>query len=269
MFWRDPDDSPARFSTRLRASASVCELFFSLSSFAGLARNAVFQSGLLVPQFRLQRLGDGDVREGDHHAVNPVVQGAVGHDPHGEPAAVARGHRLLRRGQRAQHAPHVGRQRRVVQVRDQVGDGPPHVARDELDDLRRLGGEPPDAEFLVQEQGRDVRAFEQVLHVVAGLRQLVHLGLQLGVERLEFLVQGLHLLLRGGEFLVGGLQLFIRGLQFLVGGPEFLLRGLHLFVCGPRLGADLQEFLLQSRVAGVRFGRSQRRLWRPRARPRP
>ena len=109
------------------------------------------------------------------------------------------------------------------------------------------GGEPPHVEVVVQKQGGDVRAVEQVLHVVAGPRQLVHLGLQLGVDGLQFLVHRLHLLLGGGEFLVGGLQFLVGGLQFLVGGPEFLLRGLHLLVGGLRLAADLLEFLLQFR----------------------
>ena len=53
-----------------------------------------FQNGLIVPQLRLQRFGCGDVREGDHDAVNPVVQCAVGHDAHREPASAARADEL-------------------------------------------------------------------------------------------------------------------------------------------------------------------------------
>ncbi len=85
--------------------------------------------------------------------------------------------------------------------------------------------------------------------------KLVHLGLQLGVDGLEFLVQRLHLLLGGGEFLVGGLQFFVGGLHFFVGGPEFLLRGLHLFAGGLQLQADLLEFPFQFRQPGI-VGRS-------------
>ena len=64
-----------------------------------------------------------------------------------------------------------------MQVRGQISDGPARVRRDKLDDFCRLGSEPPHVEFLVQKQGRNVRAVEQVLHVVAGVRKLVHLCL--------------------------------------------------------------------------------------------
>jgi len=43
-----------------------------------------------------------------------------------------------------------------------------------LMNLRRLRGEPAHFQFVVQKQRRDVRAVEQVLHVVVGPGQLVH-----------------------------------------------------------------------------------------------
>ena len=152
---------------------------------------------------------------------------------------------LLGKDQGPQHLPRVLGQLGIEQVGDDVGEGPAHVARDQLEDLVRAGGEAPDMEFVVQKQGGDVRAVEQVLHVVVGPRQLVHLGLQLGVDRLQLLVQRLHLFLGGGQLLVGGLQLLVGGLQLLVGGFEFFLRGLHLLAGGLQLLAELLEFLLQ------------------------
>ena len=62
---------------------------FCLFSWGALFR-AFFRLRPGLPQLRLQRLGRGDVRKGDHHTVNPVLQGAVGHDAHQKPAPVAR-----------------------------------------------------------------------------------------------------------------------------------------------------------------------------------
>ena len=117
--------------------------------------------------------------------------------------------------------------------------------------LRRLGGEAPHVERVVQKQGGDVRAVEQVLHVVVRPGQLVHLGLQLVVDRLQLFVQGLHLFLGGGQLLVGGLEFLVGGLQFLVGGFELFLGGLHLFAGGLQLLAGLLELLLQFRRPGA------------------
>ena len=65
----------------------------------------------------------------------------------------------------------------------------------------------------VKEDGGDFRTGEEVLHVAVGLVQLLHLPLQLGVDRDQFLVQGLQLFLGGLQLLVGGLQLFVGGLD--------------------------------------------------------
>ena len=50
---------------------------------------------MLFAEGRLQLLGRGDVRKRDHNAVNPVVQGAVGHDACGKPAPVCRADRFF------------------------------------------------------------------------------------------------------------------------------------------------------------------------------
>ena len=198
-----------------------------------------FPIGLGLPQLRLQRLGHGDVRKGDHHAVDHVLQGAVGHDAHGEPAPVAGGDLFLRTDQRPQHFPRVLGQFRVEQVGGDIGDRPAHVAGDQLMIL---------VVWLVNRRTRSSLSRNRVAMSVLSSRffmsllrpgQIVHLGLQLGVDRLQFLVHGLHLFLGGGQFLVGGLQFLVGGLQFLVGGFEFFLRGLHLFAGGLQLLAGL------------------------------
>ena len=177
----------------------------------------------LLSQRALQQLVGGDVGEGDDHAVDHVLQRAVGEDAHGEPAAVARAHLLLLEHQRAQHLTGVLGQLRVLQLGGDVRDRTPGVPRDELDELGGLGGEAPHEQVTVEEEGGEVGGVEEVLHVVAGARQLVHLGQQLLVDGLQLLVHRLHLLLGGGQLLVGGLQLLVGGLQLLVGGLELLL----------------------------------------------
>ena len=93
-------------------------------------------------------------------------------------------------------------------------------------------------------------AVEQVLHVVAGLGQVVHLGLELGVDRLQLLVERLHFLLGGLQLLVGALQLLVGGLQLFVGGLEFLVRGLQLLDRGLQRLLDVLQLALQFRSLG-------------------
>ncbi len=78
-------------------------------------------------------------------------------------------------------------------------------------------------EVVVQKHSDNLSAVEQILHVVVHPGQLIHLGLLLGVYRLQLLVHGLHLFPGGGQLFIGGLQLLIGGLQLLVGGFELFL----------------------------------------------
>ena len=122
--------------------------------------------------------------------------------------------------------------------------------------LRR---EPLDAQVVVQEDRGDLDAVKQVLHVAVGLRQLLDLRLQLGVDRLHFFVEGLQFLLGTVQFFVGALQFLVVRLQLLIRGAEFLLGGLHFFDGGLKALARAAEFLFQ-------FGRRDRRVRRRRRR---
>jgi hypothetical protein len=55
---------------------------------------------------------------------------------------------------------------------------------------------------VVHKHGGNAGAGQQVVHVVVGARQIVHLGLQLGVDRGQLLVDRL-------QFFLGGFQLFV------------------------------------------------------------
>ena len=82
-------------------------------------------------------------------------------------------------------------------------------------------------------------------------RQVVHFGLLLGVHRLQFFIQRLHLLLGGGQLFIGRLELFIGRLQLFVGGRELFLRCMHLFASRLHLDAHLLELLLQFGKGGA------------------
>ena len=66
----------------------------------------------------------GDVHEGDHDAVDAVVQGAVGHDPPNVPAAVLGAHFLFARRQVAQELLGLAQQVVVGEPLDDVADRP-------------------------------------------------------------------------------------------------------------------------------------------------
>ena len=96
----------------------------------------------------------------------------------------------------------------------------------------------------VEEQDSDVRRRHQVLDIAMGARHAFELGLQLGVDGLQFLVDRLQLFLAGFELLGGRAILLVDRLQFLVGGAQLLV-GALVFVMRDaqlRLG-DLQLLL--------------------------
>ena len=72
--------------------------------------------------------------------------------------------------------------------------GRPNVRGDQVEQLPGLLGVAFDLEFVIRKDRGDRNAVQQVLHVIGGPRQLLHLGLQFGVDRAEFLVQRLQLL---------------------------------------------------------------------------
>ena len=105
-------------------------------------------------------------------------------DAHLPPFAVPGLHFLFLGAQLLQDLRGVGLKLVVNQAGGEITDGPPHIRRDEIDELGGFGGEPFDVEVLVQENGGDGRAVEQILHVVVGLGEVVQFTLQLGVDGL-------------------------------------------------------------------------------------
>lgn len=91
----------------------------------------------------------------------------VRHDADGEPAAIRRGQGFSMEINSFKYFTYIRSHGCVAQVRHEIGDRAANVARDEFDDLCRLLGVASHIEPAVQKQRGDVRAVEQVLHVIA------------------------------------------------------------------------------------------------------
>ena len=128
---------------------------------------------------------------------------------------------------------------------------PPHVRLDQVDQLGDGGGEASDAHLLVHKDGAHAGAGQEVVHVVVGLGEFEDLLLQLGVDRVQLLVERLQLFLGGLQLLVGGLQFFVHRLHLLVYGFELFGGRFHLLEGGLEIFLLGLQFLLQRRQPGV------------------
>ncbi len=150
-----------------------------------------------------------DVGEGDDHPFHPVVMGAVGQHPAGEPFAASRFDLPLDRGRHPQHRVGIRWKRLVVGERIQVAERTADIRRDHVEQEFRGWREEADREIGVEKDRGDVRAVKDVLQIV-GCGALTLQGfMKLAVEGRQFLIEGLQLLLRGQQLLVGGLILLV------------------------------------------------------------
>ena len=92
----------------------------------------------------------------------------------------------------------------------------PAVARDQIEDRRDRRREAADDEIAVEEHRRDLRAVEHVAQIRVGTIDLVDLGAELRIDRVQLFIDRLQLLLRGLQLLVGRLQLLVDRLQLFV-----------------------------------------------------
>jgi hypothetical protein len=108
-------------------------------------------------------------------------------------------------------------------------------------------------------------AVHDVLEIVGHGLVLVDRLLKLAVERGQFLIERLELLLRGLQFFVGGLVLLTRRHRFLVDRPQFLFGNLavvdgvfEILACGIEVLLELGE----PRGVGRRLNGCSLPLWR-------
>ncbi len=191
----------------------------------------------------------GDVDEGQHCALDAVIQRAVGQEARQVPVvAVAIADFALDQMQRFEGLRGVLVELRIIEAVGDVQQGATGVGADHVEDVPRPGREPLDAHLAVDEQGGDVRRGDQVLQVVVDLAGFVDLGLEFEVDRGELFVDRLQLFLAGFLFLGGRTQLFVDRLQFLVRGAQFVAGGfrvlhghLQLFLGPLQFGFQLEQ----------------------------
>ena len=199
-----------------------------------------------------------DVDKGDEDAVHGIFLGAVGHDTHEERFACTRGDLLLHRLQILYYCADVVHQLVVC-----IGDGemierPAEIGVAQVRDARERRRELADAEMAIEIERTDLDVFQQIVDVVVEADHLLNLGLVLGIDRVQLLVDGL-------QFLVGALQLFVRGNQLLVGRLQLFIRRfqlldgrLQVFLCELEFAFDIGQAFLNLAVSrdGNTRGRS-------------
>ena len=139
----------------------------------------------------------------------------------------------------------------------------PDVVGQQSKRLRNLRREFANAQLAVKEDRADLRAGQQIVHVVGQLGQLRDLALVLGVDGVQLLVHALEFLVGALQLLVRRLQFFVRGLQFLVARFELFDRRLEALLRRSQFSFERGQLLLRDLV-DVNLNR-RRRLpaWRP------
>ena len=179
-------------------------------------------------ELALSLLEAGNVHQRQHDALHRSVFRPVRQHPGEIASAVPRGH-LFRDGrQGVHHRPRVAGEVHIDQVRSDVAQGPSGIGRSQVEHVRRRCRKPLDAQIRIEEDRGDIGAHQQVGEVVVHGSELVHLLLELLVQRGQLFVHRLQLLLRGGQLLVGRLQFLVHGEDFFVGGLQLLVAGLEL-----------------------------------------
>ena len=143
------------------------------------------------------------------------------------------------------------------QVRLDIGKRATDIRCHQAIGFGRLACKATNDEVVIQKNRPDIHVVEKVFHIVLHPGQLLDLGLQLVIDRDQFLVDRLKLLLGCLEFFVGRLQLFVGRLQFLVGRPEFFVEGLVLVDRRLQILARIGQIALERRDF-VRIGRAAR-----------
>ncbi|MDR8749283.1 hypothetical protein FEP95_03105 [Burkholderia multivorans] len=121
------------------------------------------------------------------------------------------------------------------------------IAVDQVEDRGRVRREALDADFLVDENGRDLARRDDVVKIVVGLGGVLDPRLHLGVRGRQLLVHRLQLFLAAFEFLAGRAQLLVDRLQFLVRRLQLLDRRLILLDDRRELLAAVLQFVLELR----------------------
>src|SRR5690606_13740815 len=124
----------------------------------------------------------GDVHEGEHDACNVVLDGAVGQQAGQEVSAVRLAHFSFDGYQLFKHSALIGAELLVVQLRGQVAQRAPNVARDEVEQGHGRRRVARDAQLSVQENGGNGGGAHQVVKVAVGVPKFINFAFELQVD---------------------------------------------------------------------------------------
>jgi len=258
IFWAGPPVF-SRFAWRLCVPGSRRHLVPDSIRRRSLPADELFQCCVLLPQLRFQRLGGGNVREGDHDAVDAVVKRPVRHDAHREPAPIARGDWFLRNAQLFQYSARIGHQFRVKQSEARSVMGRPTSPGMSLmifvawvvnrRTFRSLSKNSVAISVLLS------RFFMSLLDRDNSSTRACNSVLTVWSSSFSDCISSLDVV----EFFVGGLKFFIGGLHLLIGRAEFFLGTLHFlavvcssmqtcwYLCSNSVGRGLRPGVFRER----------------------
>ena len=200
----------------------------------------------LLLRAALCRLGfatRGNVDEGHDGAVDAILHGAVGSEPHHEPLPGPAADLVLHRHEILQHPTGIRLDPVILQTVREIGDRTPDIGFRDVEEFRDRWREHLDAQVGIEEQSADFRRVGEILQVAMRHRDAGQLALHLGIDGVKLLVDRLELLFRGLELLCRRAILLVDRLQLLVGGTKILDRrfvpaaaGDQGFLGSPQLG---------------------------------
>src|SRR6185503_12204225 len=110
-----------------------------------------------------------------------------------KPVTAPIAHFALDRLAAREHSAEILKQPPMLEVACEVFDRSSDVMGQKIERLGELRGKPPDPELAIEEDGSDLGAGEQIVHVVRQLGELSDLLLVFGVDRVELLIDALEL----------------------------------------------------------------------------
>jgi hypothetical protein len=118
---------------------------------------------LAFPQLLLDLVALGNIDEGEHHAVDLVIDRAVGPQAHVVPAPAAAADFAPDRGEIGKHRAGMLDQVLVLELMGKVGDRPALVGQRDAEQIGHTVGETFDAQTGIEEQRADLGRRSEIL----------------------------------------------------------------------------------------------------------
>ena len=137
-----------------------------------------------------------NVGEGEHHAVNHVLDGTVRQNAHLMMLPIRQRELPLRGDKGLHHFRDVGEEVDARKLSRQIGQRAPDIARDEPEHSAGRGSKFRNAHFPIQKDGGNLGAGEKILQVIVNAVEFAYPAAQLRVDGFQFFMRRLHLFLR-------------------------------------------------------------------------